>query len=90
MKITIDDVRGFLAVYETGAFKGAADRLSITSSALTQRVQKLESYLGARLFDRSTRNVEPRQRVNAVLSIPLPTVALPWGSRSINNTVWPR
>jgi DNA-binding transcriptional LysR family regulator len=61
MKIGIDDVRGFLAVYESGAFKGAADRLSITSSALTQRIQKLEGYLGARLFDRSTRNVAPTE-----------------------------
>ena len=61
MKIGIDDVRGFLAVYETSGFKGAADRLSITSSALTQRIQKLEGYLGARLFDRSTRNVEPTE-----------------------------
>ena len=61
MKISIDDVRGFLAVYESAAFKGAADRLSITSSALTQRIQKLEGYLGARLFDRSTRNVEPTE-----------------------------
>jgi len=58
MKISIDDIRGFLAISEAGGFKGAADRLSITSSALTQRIQKLESYLGARLFDRSTRNVE--------------------------------
>lgn len=58
MKLSIDDIRGFLAIYESGGFKAAADRLSITSSALTQRLQKLETYLGARLFDRSTRNVE--------------------------------
>lgn len=57
MKVGLDDIRGFLAVYEAGGFKPAASRLSITSSALTQRIQKLETYLGARLFDRSTRNV---------------------------------
>lgn len=61
MKIGIDDIRGFLAVYAAAGFKGAADRLSITSSALTQRIQKLESYFGARLFDRSTRNVAPTE-----------------------------
>ncbi len=61
MKISIDDIRGFLAVSEAAGFKPAADRLGITSSALTQRIQKLEDYLGARLFDRSTRNVEPTE-----------------------------
>ena len=61
MKIGIDDIRGFLAVSEAAGFKPAADRLGITSSALTQRIQKLEDYLGARLFDRSTRNVEPTE-----------------------------
>ena len=61
MKISIDDVRGFLTIYEAGGFKAAADRLSITSSALTQSLQKLETYLGAKLFDRSTRNVDPTE-----------------------------
>jgi DNA-binding transcriptional LysR family regulator len=61
MKIGIDDIRGFLAISELGGFKPAADRLGITSSALTQRIQKLEDYLGARLFDRSTRSVGPTE-----------------------------
>jgi DNA-binding transcriptional LysR family regulator len=61
MKIGIDDIRGFLAVSEAAGFKPAADRLGITSSALTQRIQKLEDYLGARLFDRSTRSVVPTE-----------------------------
>lgn len=61
MKVGIDDIRGFLAISEAGGFKPAADRLGITSSALTQRIQKLEDYLGVRLFDRSTRSVEPTE-----------------------------
>lgn len=61
MKVGIDDIRGFLAISEAGGFKPAADRLGITSSALTQRIQKLEDYLGVRLFDRSTRSVAPTE-----------------------------
>ena len=58
MKLGVDDIRAFVAVSESLAFKSAAERLGITSSALTQRIQKLEELLGARLLDRSTRNVE--------------------------------
>ena len=58
MKLGVDDIRGFVAVSEAAAFKTAAERLGITSSALTQRIQKLEDLLGARLLDRSTRHVE--------------------------------
>lgn len=58
MKLGVDDIRGFVAVSDASAFKPAAERLGITASALTQRIQKLEELLGARLLDRSTRIVE--------------------------------
>ena len=58
MKIGLDDIRAFVAVAELSGFNAAAAKLNVTQSALTQRLGKLESYLGARLFDRTTRHVE--------------------------------
>ena len=58
MKLGIDDIRAFLALAEAARFRTAAERLGVTSSALTQRIKKLEELLGAPLFDRSTRRVE--------------------------------
>lgn len=57
MNIGIEDVRAFLAIAELGSFSKAADRLAVSQSALTRRIQKVEDHLDARLFDRSTRRV---------------------------------
>jgi len=57
MKIDFDGVQAFVAVAEQGGFGKAARSLSLTQTALTRRVQKLEGYLGARLLDRTTRSV---------------------------------
>lgn len=58
MNISLDDVRAFLAVAELESFSRAADRLAVSQSALTRRIQKIEDHVGARLFNRSTRHVE--------------------------------
>lgn len=59
MRIDYDfgDLEAFLALYETGAFARAADRLNLSQSALSRRVQKLEAALGVQLFERTTRTV---------------------------------
>jgi DNA-binding transcriptional LysR family regulator len=57
MKIDFDGVQAFVYVAELGAFNKAADKLSITQAALTRRIQKLESYLGMKLIDRTTRQM---------------------------------
>ena len=58
MKIDFDGIQAFVVIAELGGFNKAADQLHITQTALTRRVQKLESYLGLRLLDRTTRHVE--------------------------------
>ncbi|WP_157269995.1 LysR family transcriptional regulator [Azohydromonas aeria] len=58
MKIDFDGVQAFVAIAELGGFNKAARELHITQTALTRRLQKLESYLGLRLLDRTTRRVE--------------------------------
>lgn len=61
MRINFDfgDLEAFLAVLETGAFGQAADRLSLSQSALSRRLQKLETALGQTLFERTTRSIKP-------------------------------
>jgi DNA-binding transcriptional LysR family regulator len=48
----------FLAVAETQHFGQAAERLHMAQSPLSQAIRQLESHVGARLFDRTTRKVE--------------------------------
>ena len=47
-----------LALVEYGSFVAAAARLRISQPALTRAVKRLESELGVRLFDRTTRRVQ--------------------------------
>ena len=57
MKIDTLGVQAFVAIAETGAFNRAAASLSITQSALSRRLRGLETYLGVRLIERTTRTV---------------------------------
>ncbi len=61
MRINYDfyDLEAFLAVKETGSFHLAAERLHLSQSAVTRRVQKLETALDTVLFERTTREVRP-------------------------------
>lgn len=61
MRINFDfgDLEAFLALLETGSFRRAAERLNLSQSALSRRLQKLEAALGARLVERTTRSVKP-------------------------------
>lgn len=44
----------FLAVVQEGSFSGAARRLYISQSAVSQQIDKLEAELGIKLFDRTS------------------------------------
>ncbi len=57
MKIDILGVQAFVAIADRGGFQNAADALSVTQTAITQRLRKLEDYLGVALFERTTRSV---------------------------------
>jgi DNA-binding transcriptional LysR family regulator len=50
-------LRAFRAIAEHGSFTRAAAMLDVTPSALSQTVQQLESQLGTRLLQRTTRRV---------------------------------
>ncbi|WP_018296899.1 LysR family transcriptional regulator [Corynebacterium lubricantis] len=46
------DLEGFLAVVQAGHLGAAADKLHIPQPTLTRRVQRVEKFAGAQLFDR--------------------------------------
>jgi DNA-binding transcriptional LysR family regulator len=57
----------FVAVVERGSFSIAADDLGVTQPAVSLAVRSLEKRLGARLLDRSGRQVAPTSAGRAVL-----------------------
>ncbi|MVW71109.1 LysR family transcriptional regulator [Bordetella sp. 15P40C-2] len=55
--ITLKQLRAFTAVAREGSFTRASEKLHVTQSTLTTSIKILESEIGVRLFDRSTRAV---------------------------------
>ncbi len=59
MNITLKQIKAFLAVAQSGSFTAAANRLHLTQSAVSVLISQLERQFGLRLFDRTTRLVQP-------------------------------
>lgn len=55
MAASIDQLRAFIMVAETGHLARAADRLNVSKSSLSANIQRLEGLLGVILFERHTR-----------------------------------
>lgn len=49
----------FIALYEERSFTKAAERVHVVQPALSMQIRNLEAELGAQLFERSSRGVEP-------------------------------
>ncbi len=54
----LQQLQAFVAVAERGSFRAAADHIHLSAPAMSRRIDKLETILGARLFNRTTRDVE--------------------------------
>ena len=54
----LQQLQAFVAVAERGSFRAAAEQIHLSAPALSRRIDKLETILGARLFNRTTRAVE--------------------------------
>src|SRR6266566_8999508 len=57
MKIDTLGVQAFVAVADHGNFQKAGNALHISQTALTRRLQNLETFLGVKLVERTTRSV---------------------------------
>jgi DNA-binding transcriptional LysR family regulator len=65
--VELRQLRAFVAVAEEGSFTLASDRLHVVQSAVSATIRGLEAELGARLFDRSTRQIELSDAGRALL-----------------------
>ncbi|WP_059411528.1 LysR family transcriptional regulator [Cupriavidus basilensis] len=59
MNLTIREFRVFRVVYELRSFSAASEAVHMTQSAVSKLCQEMEAKVGHRLFERSTRKVEP-------------------------------
>jgi DNA-binding transcriptional LysR family regulator len=57
MKLDALGVQAFISIADHGSFQRAADELHISQTAVTRRLQNLESRLGIKLIERTTRNI---------------------------------
>ncbi|WP_131726475.1 LysR family transcriptional regulator, partial [Cognatishimia activa] len=53
----LDQIRAFVATAQSGSFTGAAEQLGISNRLTSKYVAELETRLGVRLFQRTTRKV---------------------------------
>lgn len=61
MKWTIDEIKTFLDVMETGTVSGAAARTNLSKSVVSKRISDLELALGAALFQRHAGRITPTE-----------------------------
>ena len=64
----VGSIQAFVAVARLGTLKAAAEALALSSPALTRRIQSLEQFIGAPLFDRQHNSVELNTRGAAFLA----------------------
>ncbi|WP_240936517.1 LysR family transcriptional regulator [Hydrogenophaga crocea] len=64
---TMRQLRAFAAVYHLRKVSAAAEQLAVTQSAVSLSLRQLEDGLGARLFERTTRTLEPTQAAHEAI-----------------------
>lgn len=71
---SLSDLRTFVAILDSGSFTAAARKLGLTVNATSRRLQQLESSVGVKLIERTTRRsnatdagIELRRRVAPIL-----------------------
>ncbi|SDD33545.1 DNA-binding transcriptional regulator, LysR family [Paracoccus isoporae] len=58
----LDNIRTFARVYELGSMSAAARDLRISAAVASSRISQLEEHLGVRLFQRTTRMLNPTEQ----------------------------
>ncbi len=57
----LSEMEAFIAVVDQGGFTDAARKMGVSKSAISKHISALESRLGARLLNRTTRRVNPTE-----------------------------
>lgn len=66
---TLKQLRAVAAVYELRKLTAAAERLSITQSAVSVLIRQMEEALSTRLFDRTTRSLRPTRAADEAIVV---------------------
>lgn len=66
---TLKQLRAFVAVYQLRKLSAAATQLYITQSAVSVLIRQMEEGLGARLFDRTTRSLQPTPAAHEAVQV---------------------
>lgn len=66
---TMRQLRAFRAVYQLRKLSAAAEQLFITQSAVSVLIRQMEEGLGTRLFDRTTRSLQPTQAASEAIVV---------------------
>jgi DNA-binding transcriptional LysR family regulator len=66
--LSLDGLRTFVEIYETGSFRKAAERVYRSPSAVSLHIAKLETALQTRLFERDARKVTLTEAGEVLLS----------------------
>ena len=68
MKIDLSDLNAFVAVARASGFRGGARASGASASGLSEAVSRLETQLGVRLLNRTTRSVVPTEAGERLLA----------------------
>ena len=69
------ELTAFMEIHDTRSFRDAALRLGVTPSALSRTLRRLETRLGVRLLNRTTRSVSPTEAGALLYAKLVPAVA---------------
>jgi DNA-binding transcriptional LysR family regulator len=75
MAVDLGDLAAFLAVARAGGFRDAARTTGASASSLSEAIRRLETQLGVRLLNRTTRSVSPTEAGARVLERLTPALA---------------
>lgn len=67
--LTLKQLRAFVAVYKLRRLATAAAQLYVTQSAVSVLIRQMEEELGVRMFDRTTRSLQPTPAAHDVIEI---------------------
>jgi DNA-binding transcriptional LysR family regulator len=62
---TLENIMVFIRVVEAGSFSAAGRTLRLSPAVVSYRIQNLERHLGCRLFNRTTRKLQPTEQGRA-------------------------